>query len=120
MIRLGAPSSLSPAEASAIKLPKVDIKVLKERQNRAIAKAKDDAAFIGDGVTAHSQAIFDSLRKTMPCEWKGQDMLVLKEVTISPPYTPQSCQGSGAVLQRVKKVLTGVLDKVEKSNQFKR
>jgi len=111
-VRVPPPSS--PA-GDKIKLPKTQVQLVRDREQRAIAKAEEDAAFIGEGVTVRTQAIFDALRKTMPCEWKGQDILVLHEVRIPPPYLPSDCHGGGAALQRVRKVLTGVLEKIDKT-----
>ena len=49
----------------------------------------------------------------MPCEWNETDIIVLYEVCISPPYTPKSCSGKGAALKHIKKVLAGVLKRLE-------
>jgi hypothetical protein len=156
---LPVPTSSAPKAP----LPSIDNAVLMEREKQAIQKAMDDAQYIGDGVTAHAQvaasssrasppaaplvpptvsrlrypqAIFDALRKTMPCEWSKKDIVVLDEapppptpllrctrsrtvfslwqVTISPPYTPDQCKGSGTLLSRVQKVLGGQLTRLSK------
>jgi hypothetical protein len=42
----------------------------------------------------------------MPTRWKGQVIIVLDEVSISPPYTVNEVQGiTPAAVSRVKKVL---------------
>ena len=44
-------------------------------------------AALGVGVSAHAQAVFDALERTMPCAWHGQEIHVYgNEVCIAPPY----------------------------------
>ncbi|ORX34878.1 hypothetical protein BCR36DRAFT_588540 [Piromyces finnis] len=78
-------------------------KALKEefqRQNR-----------IGVGVTEEAQQIFDALSKTMPCSWNNKSIVVMDEVTISPPYNAESCKMvpgktvQESIIERVQKVL---------------
>lgn len=57
----------------------------------------------------------------MPCEWMEKDnehyMLVLNEVLVPPPYTPDLCKGkAGPTLSRVQKVLAGELEKLERAS----
>jgi hypothetical protein len=41
-----------------------------------------------------------------PCHWDGKDIVVLEEVHIQPPYTPDKCTGgSAAACERVRLVL---------------
>jgi len=64
---------------------------------------------VGVGVTKEAQSIFDALSKTMPCAWQGRTILVMDAVTVTPPYTPESCQarsGEGGALERIRRVLT--------------
>jgi hypothetical protein len=55
--------------------------------------------------------LFNALKKTLPTKWKAKEIIVLEQVCISPPYTPESCKlignehGNGAALDRVKKVV---------------
>jgi protein LSM12 len=75
-----------------------------EQKNKGIAERA--LASIGKDVSAEAQAIFDALNKTMPCEWEGQNIRVMEEVLIKPPYQPQNCVSSNTqVLSRIKKVV---------------
>ena len=52
----------------------------------------------------------------MPCEWLVMGdkicIVVLREVNIPPPYTPEVCHG-GAALPRVQKVLAGITQRLK-------
>ena len=111
-----------PAEASnggseaAAELPKIKQASITAREERALSKAAEDAALIGGNVTAHAQGLFEALNKTMPCVWYQDTIIVLKEVAIRPPYTPETCQKASPsidapALERVRKVLAGLLAK---------
>lgn len=64
---------------------------------------------MGVGVTKEAQSVFDALSKTLPCAWRGRDIVVMDAVTVAPPYTPDSCAaraGEGGALERIRRVLT--------------
>ena len=61
------------------------------------------------------QKIFDKLLKACnEVVWKGTSILVLKEIRVDPPYTPDNCSlinsGNGGLdvhsLERVKKIVS--------------
>jgi len=79
------------------------------REAKALQEAKKRADQIGVGVTREAQRIFDSVNKTLPCEWKGKDIVVIGEVTIVAPYGVENCSvvaGAEKTLQQVVKVLS--------------
>ncbi|TMW66485.1 hypothetical protein Poli38472_004250 [Pythium oligandrum] len=87
-----------------------------EQKNKGIAERA--LASIGENVSAEAQAIFDALNKTMPCHWEGQNIRVMEEVLIKPPYQPQNCVSSNTqVLSRIKKVLEGEKNKLRKASK---
>mmetsp|Transcript_13978 Transcript_13978/g.16888 ORF Transcript_13978/g.16888 Transcript_13978/m.16888 type:complete len:191 (-) Transcript_13978:410-982(-) len=96
-------------------LPTLDMAKCRAREAKALKAAEEEAANIGVGVTEQAQEIFDALAKTLPCKWNGTRMIVLDEVTIVEPYGSDNCSGGNSMLlQRVRKVLDGVKDKLSK------
>eukprot|EP00798_Chlamydomonas_sp_ICE-L_P016063 gene16063-22201_t len=96
-------------------LPQVDIEKCGRREERALKVAELEASRVGLGVTKEAQAVFDALHKTMPCTWMGKSILVLGEVLISEPYTPECAREdkpSQEMLARVKKVLAAERDRL--------
>lgn len=80
-----------------------------DREAKALQEAKKRAQQIGVGVTRGAQKVFDQINKTLPCAWKGKDIVVIGEVTIASPYTIDNCTvvaGAEKTLEQVKKVLT--------------
>lgn len=58
----------------------------------------------------------------MTCDWQGTDILVLKAVLISKPYRPEDCvqvkdMDNNQVIERVKKVLAGEREKLQKKER---
>lgn len=87
----------------------VDMQRCQEREAKALRTAELEAAKIGIGVSREAQDIFDALAKTLPCRWDSKDIIVLGEITISPPYAPENLTTTHPedilALNRVKKVL---------------
>ena len=127
LIRMGSISScvlIEPPKASKldpIVLPEINQSEVVARQKRALTKAHEDSMRIGNNVTVYGQAIFDCINKTMPCEWDQQDIVVLNEVRIAPPYTPDHCRSIAddqRLMERTKKVLAGQLHKLQTEQRF--
>ena len=107
----------APEEGSATlggQFAPVNYTQLQQREQRAVQKAFEDMGHLNSNVSTLTQTIYDALRKTMPCAWDGEASVVLGEVRIPPPYTPEACQGNAGstALQRVQKVLAGEVAKL--------
>jgi len=95
-------------------LPNVSRKALEEREKRAIKLAEESFSHINQRASPEGQKIFDKLLKACyEVEWKGESILVLKEIRVDPPYTADKCSlintASGELgehsLERVKKIV---------------
>ncbi|EGG15722.1 hypothetical protein DFA_10564 [Cavenderia fasciculata] len=87
-------------------LPPLNIQNINKRQEKALKQAENQASKIGIGVTAEAQEIFYALSKTLPCHWKGKNIIVLNDITIDSPYNVENCSGTSShSLERVKQIL---------------
>ncbi|KAJ1799545.1 hypothetical protein LPJ59_001756 [Coemansia sp. RSA 2399] len=99
-------------------LQKVPAGVIEARKQKALVQARERASRIGVGVSDKAQSIFDALSRTLPCRWSQGKIVVLDEISIEPPYNVDDCRdltGGSSSLQRVKKVLQGELNRLERS-----
>ncbi|KAI8906205.1 anticodon-binding domain-containing protein [Powellomyces hirtus] len=82
--------------------------------DKAAAREAAAVARIGVGVSPEAQTIFDHLAKTLPTRWRKTSILIMDEIEILPPYTPDECRVAAGrsnaenSLARVKKVLEGI------------
>lgn len=81
-----APSGGKARTLPPLHKPSIDAKVAANLSSRA-----EERACIGVGVSAEGQKLFDAIRKTTPCEWKGDSFVVLGQIRVSPPYTVAAC-----------------------------
>lgn len=108
-------SSGATRPLSELALPSIDHAASCDRELRSIAAARAEAARIGVGVTREGQQIFDALAKTLPCAWRGPDILVMTEVVVAPPYDLQSCSQlvpNPSLFGRIQKVLSAERQKL--------
>jgi protein LSM12 len=111
----GVPSS-DTSESST--LPALEVSTMEAHEKKGVTLYSNTRQLVGVGVTQDAQDIFDSLAKTMPCTWSG-DKIQCYRVTISPPYTVESCAGPDEnELSRVRKVLEG--ERVKLDNRRKK
>jgi len=94
-----APANSKPRVLPALHKPSLDAKVAAGLHARA-----EERACIGVGVSAEGQKLFDAIRKTTPCVWKGDSFVVLDCVRVAPPYNVAACsivtpQNNGAQQQ---------------------
>ncbi|KAK9762852.1 hypothetical protein K7432_011000 [Basidiobolus ranarum] len=87
-----------------------NIDKINTRQTQAFRETQANIARIGVGVSQEGQDIFDALSKTLPCHWYKNQIIVLEEVSISPPYDVDNCKPlreQSSSLNRVVRVLEG-------------
>lgn len=100
-------------EELKLPLPNVNRRALEDRERRALRIAEETFSKINDKASVEGQQIFDKLLKACnEVEWRGNSILVLKEIRVDPPYTADSCsliKKSGGLdahsLVRVKKIV---------------
>lgn len=114
-VRMCSPSSSSANGSGDVTLPHVDLEYLGKKASTVEAQTKKNVHNWGVGVTAHAQEIFDELAKTMECRWDKEDILCF-DVRITKPYGVENCSGGKdpRTLERVKKVLAGELQRIER------
>mmetsp|Transcript_87607 Transcript_87607/g.196134 ORF Transcript_87607/g.196134 Transcript_87607/m.196134 type:complete len:213 (-) Transcript_87607:69-707(-) len=106
--------AMGPPRATDEVLPALDLRQADERLAAAEAEAVRLSATWGVGVTEAAQEVFNTLSKTMECEWDKEDIICLG-VRVTPPYTSKSCtSGDPKALSAVKKVLEGERDRLER------
>jgi len=85
-------------------LPELD----KEKTDQRLRTAKER---IGIGVSPEGQQLFDFIRKTISeCYWNGQNIEVLNEVEIKPPYEPTNCTGEERSVTYLKSIIKKFYD----------
>ncbi|XP_033761703.1 protein LSM12 homolog [Pecten maximus] len=91
----------APAMAS-LNLQKITTRL---RENLEAKKQKVN--YIGIGVSADGQKVFNSIVKTLnDSRWEGKNIVVMDEVSIRPPYNVEDCRGrDGQLLSHVKKIV---------------
>jgi len=75
-----------PPERDLRPLQVTTIEHLRQRERKAVEERKKESAKIGTGVSAHAQILFDSLSKTVPCEWDKTSIVVMQSIRIDSPY----------------------------------
>ena len=107
------------SDLEELKLPLMNVsrKALEERERRALRLAEESFSHVNQKASPEGQKIFDKLLKACnEVVWKGESILVLKEIRVDPPYTPDNCTlinvagGSSSgldvhSLERVKKIV---------------
>ena len=88
----------APEEGSATlggQFAPVNYTQLQQREQRAVQKAFEDMGHLNSNVSTLTQTIYDALRKTMPCAWDGEAIVVLGEVRIPPHTRPRRVRERG-------------------------
>jgi len=101
--------------AKQLELKPVDLQRLKERENEAVkAEYKRIEREPPPGVSPLGRELFEALGKTLPVRWAKQQIVVLEEVLVDPPYTRDSVKSNNPTrMDRVIKVLSGETEKLK-------
>jgi len=93
----------------------VSQKQLEDKEKRAIKLAEEAMKHINQKATPEGQAVFYTLLKACnEVSWKGESIVVLREVQVDPPYGPEQCKlinaskkdaNIEASLERVKRIV---------------
>ncbi|OUM62414.1 hypothetical protein PIROE2DRAFT_44329 [Piromyces sp. E2] len=108
---ISIPSAEKETTTSTTEVCPVNIDDIINREKKALKEEFQRQNRIGVGVTEEAQQIFDALSKTMPCSWNNKSIVVMDEVTISPPYNAENCKMvpgktvQESIIERVQKVL---------------
>jgi hypothetical protein len=113
-------NELHRREEDLIKVGQLNLKLLRQREDEALAKAQQSVNKLGQGVSAIAQIVFNELDKILPCRWEGQSIVVMNAVRVESPYTVDACVAVTSTGQRslaqVQKVVEGARKKIEKQN----
>lgn len=84
----------------------VDEAAIRTREATVLQHARAHAPPLGVGVTEEAQSIFNALHKTLPVEWRGQTIVVLKDCFVDPPYEVIS-GGTDPLRRQIFKIIVG-------------
>eukprot|EP00053_Salpingoeca_punica_P005070 m.52495 g.52495 ORF g.52495 m.52495 type:complete len:177 (-) comp13077_c0_seq1:205-735(-) len=94
----------------------VNLQEQRKKEAKEIREAKRKITMIGSGVSEYAQNLFYALSKTMNCQWKNKDIVVMDAVLIREPYSTENCTTlpgvSDETLHRVRKVVEGESRKI--------
>jgi len=106
--------SATPFTSAEPKIGAVNITALQNREKDAGRNEAERIANKGVGVSREGQEIFDALARIMQCRWHEKQIVVLGDVIIDEPYTPERVRSHDKpALNRVKRVLEGERRKLE-------
>uniref|UniRef100_A0A8C5QWX3 LSM12 homolog n=1 Tax=Leptobrachium leishanense TaxID=445787 RepID=A0A8C5QWX3_9ANUR len=88
-------------------LASLNIGKLASRARQEKEEKLSQAYAISAGVSVDGQQLFQTIHKTIKdCKWQEKNIIVMEEVTISPPYKVENCKGKeGSALGHVRKVV---------------
>lgn len=95
---------------------KLDIRRMRDREEKAVQKLKDEEKKKGTGVSAEAQAIFNALdRLYAGTRWAEKSIIVMESVRLDPPYTPEDLKApkdKAGLLPHLRKVVDGERRKI--------
>lgn len=100
---------------SAPSINKVDVRRLKEREDKAVQKKKDEQKKKGKGVSSEAQELFNVLDRIYPTRWAGESIIIMDSVRIDPPYGADHVKApkdKASMLPHLKRVVDGERKKI--------
>jgi len=109
-------------EVSPQPLPNINVQKINARLRQSIDEKKRQVNYIGVGVSAEGQKVFNAIVKTITdCKWDRHNIIVMDEVIIKPPYGLEDCVCRGRedsrTLEHVKKIVQKHLKDLEQQQQ---
>ncbi|GAA5827119.1 hypothetical protein JCM5353_006198 [Sporobolomyces roseus] len=83
---------------------------IQQRVSQAVSTLQKQQASRGPkGTSQEVQGVYDSLSKTLPCRWSGQDIVVMDEVVVdTKTWGVKGGKGSKDRIERVQKNIEGI------------
>eukprot|EP01129_Flabellula_baltica_P013774 TRINITY_DN6469_c0_g1_i1.p1 TRINITY_DN6469_c0_g1~~TRINITY_DN6469_c0_g1_i1.p1 ORF type:complete len:168 (-),score=40.05 TRINITY_DN6469_c0_g1_i1:52-555(-) len=92
-------------------LPECDKVRARQREEEAVNRMKQQVNNIGQDIPANAQVLFNAIQNLYSnTVWEGQDIVVMNDVVIKPPYGPENCEAVAGrrantrLLNRIKQV----------------
>ncbi|KAL8813800.1 MAG: hypothetical protein Q9223_006940 [Gallowayella weberi] len=105
-----APGSFASPPNTTPPLSSLPTAALRARADAAVARLKEAASRKNKAVGKEAQDLFDSICRTLPTRWDGNNIVVNETVIVSPPYRGEDCRAGNGVpaqsLNRVRKVVS--------------
>jgi len=109
MLNLSFVSDIQVRRESKEKPPEpnsLNIQRLNARAREQIDKKKKLVAALRAGVPPEGQRLFSAINKTLDeVHWSGEEIVVMKNVRIVPPYDPSCVRGDSAASNHVRKIV---------------
>ncbi|XP_060066989.1 protein LSM12-like [Ylistrum balloti] len=98
---------IQESDEPAPALTSLNLQKITSRLRENLDAKKQKVNYVGIGVSADGQKVFNSIVKTLnDSRWEGKNIIVMDEVSIRPPYSVDDCRGKdGQLLSHVKKIV---------------
>ncbi|GFS20158.1 protein LSM12 homolog [Elysia marginata] len=99
---------LEEKQGQAEPVPYVNVTKIAQRLAEQEKDRLKQKTYIGVGVSPEGQRLMNTISKTISdCRWHNQDIVVLGEVTIKPPYGPKNleCVEGSKALTHISKIV---------------
>ncbi|CAG5124385.1 unnamed protein product, partial [Candidula unifasciata] len=106
----------APEPLPIISVDKISKRLQEQEKDRAKQKT-----YIGVGVSPEGQRLMNTISKTISdCRWHNQDIVVMGEVTIRPPYGPADlhCVEGSKALSHISKIVEKHYDEEAKQGRL--